>query len=805
MDRPDARTILEKSSDYKIPGFVDKHPHTKSDIPEELGIAQYVVDNATEFWNNLANYTIDDPLIEIVPEKKKTPKKTVYRKTIGTPIIKGKAENTFHRVVSKTQQVHNVYSDAEFKRQSERIHHFAKKPLPSTKETNLFIDKVTKDQHVEKKLLLAQNSYKSNKALASRIPTLQLTFQEKLIYLLARPNHPLIVVKGHPNTGKTTQVTYQVGRFNDMKGTILLIQPNKIKQQMAKNSINQFGSIGDQPSQTNRKLIITTYDEIIPHLFTNPTLFLDYKAVIIDDVQSRTTNLDLILLFIKQVTFQLKSRPNSIEAEKLRNMKFILIMNYNHNRTNLLTILQYFYWDLPTQINVPKVNCELIHVKQVSTYKRITQTPNISFPQKITEHLIYTLNNIKTNRLGTLSHTCSGKQLTSSTKNRDIICFMPSEKYILYTLHELSKHKPKTTGFKFLTINQSLTTRPSKNNEAINVTLTDESSLILPGIKFVIDTGLKEFTKYNYLRQYYHKTLSFVSAEETKQRQLHSISGEDGYVYQFYSSGQQLDITPTQIHQERIDPLIWKTRQLEKLELTINNTYTDSLTLLNDMISVPRIDQLSKYLKEVKIIDDSNDFTLLGECVVKTGFSSDIALCLIMAQKIKISSNNIINWISILLCSQIMGLTDIIPNTTLYTKYTKTKTHPGELYILDQVIRQNRRHVNPDFLNQLTKTKQKVKLAINEIKSMTCPSSISPPKTNNDTQNFTLILKEIYGKNCTLKKENAYRFTDLPHTVELNHRLITMTHPNYLGINRILKTNDLDDKTIVDPGLLIPI
>ena len=284
--------------------------------------------------------------------------------------------------------------------------------------------------------------------------------------------HQVVIVCGETGSGKTTQlpkICLELGR--GVSGLIGHTQPRRIAARSVAARIAQelkspLGEAVGYKVRFNDKIHDTSYVKLMTDGIllaeTQGDRFLNaYDTIIIDEAHERSLNIDFLLGYLKQL---LPKRPDlkvivtsaTIDAERF---------SRHFDGAPVIEVSGRMY---PVEVR----------------YRPLQETEEDEREEKIEEAILDAVDDLS--RLG----------------GGDILVFLPGEREIRDTAEHLRKHHPPGAEilplFARLSIeDQQKVFRPSGGRRIVLATNVAETSLTVPGIKYVIDTGLARVNRYS--------------------------------------------------------------------------------------------------------------------------------------------------------------------------------------------------------------------------------------------------------------------------------------------------------------------
>ena len=286
-------------------------------------------------------------------------------------------------------------------------------------------------------------------------------------------NNSVVIVSGQTGSGKTTQLPkFCLEAGCGKTGTIALTQPRRIAAIAAAKRIAQelHADFGEQvgikirfqeQTSANTQIKVMTDGILLAETQYNRDL-LEYDAIIIDEAHERSLNIDFLIGYLRDL------------RRRRLNLKIIITS---------ATIDTKVFSEAFNNAPVVEVSGRMYPVEV--RYLPVEQFKKDSNDFTHVE-----------------AATKTADDLIAKTHNGDILIFMPSESDIRETCEKLRRrlHSRVTILplFSRLSLKQQQQVFSSANNRRVIVsTNIAETSLTIPNIRYVIDTGLSRISRYN--------------------------------------------------------------------------------------------------------------------------------------------------------------------------------------------------------------------------------------------------------------------------------------------------------------------
>ncbi|EPC2527289.1 ATP-dependent RNA helicase HrpA [Providencia stuartii] len=333
--------------------------------------------------------------------------------------------------------------------------------------------------------------------------------QKKQAIYDAIKQHQVVIIAGETGSGKTTQIPkicLELGR--GVKGLIGHTQPRRlaaraVATRLAQELESEVGTIvgykvrfSDQVSDSTQVKLMT--DGILLAELQNDRLLLQYDTIIIDEAHERSLNIDFILGYLRQL---LPKRPDLkviITSATIDPERF----SRHFNQAPIIEVSGRTY---PVEVR----------------YSPIMGDDNDSDRDQI-DGIIDAVNE--------LGQESSG----------DILIFMSGEREIRDTADALSKLQLRHTEILplFARLSNSEQNRifhPHGGRRIILATNVAETSLTVPGIKYVIDTGYARISRYSVRTKVQRLPVEPISQASANQRKGRCGRVSDGICIRLYS------------------------------------------------------------------------------------------------------------------------------------------------------------------------------------------------------------------------------------------------------------------------------
>lgn len=349
--------------------------------------------------------------------------------------------------------------------------------------------------------------------------------------------HQVVIVCGETGSGKTTQlpkICLELGR--GVSGLIGHTQPRRIAARSVASRIAQelqspLGEVVGYKVRFNDKLSERSYVKLMTDGIllaeTQSDKFLNgYDTIIIDEAHERSLNIDFLLGYLKQL---LPKRPDlkiivtsaTIDADRFSNhfdgapvievsgRTYPVEIRYRPlgNKTTMVAM------EVPIDDGLDDIDRfaqDLMGIKRKPPRTETRWLEEDDEEEVMEDAILDTAEDLL--RLG----------------DGDILVFLPGEREIRDTAEHLRKYQGRSPKLKSIEIlplfarlsieDQQKIFRPSGQRRIVLATNVAETSLTVPGIKYVIDTGLARVNRYSPRAKVEQLQIEKISQAAAKQR-----------------------------------------------------------------------------------------------------------------------------------------------------------------------------------------------------------------------------------------------------------------------------------------------
>lgn len=412
--------------------------------------------------------------------------------------------------------------------------------------------------------------------------------------------HQVIIISGETGSGKTTQLPkFCLESSPDSTLLIGCTQPRRVAATSVASRVSEelkerADLVGykirfhDKTSKATRIKFMT--DGVLLAETRQDPLLRRYGVIIIDEAHERSLNIDFLLGYLKKL---LPSRPD---------LKLIV------TSATIDTEIFSRHFDKAPILNVEgrSFPVEVRYQPPAATEEK----DNFSYVEHCVETIV---------------------QLHHNEASRDTLVFLPTEKDIRECCALLENKIASSLILpmfgRLLAADQQKIFRPSKLTKIIIATNVAETSITVPGIRYVIDTGLARISQYNVRARTTSLPITRVSQASADQRKGRCGRVGPGICIRLYSEEDYLDrdqYTLPEIKRSNLAEVI--------LQMIVMNLGSP---LDFPFIEPPHSSAIRDgyaLLKELCVLDSQNRLTKIGQLVARLPIDPPISRILVAAR-----------------------------------------------------------------------------------------------------------------------------------------------------------------------------
>ncbi|OAI63204.1 ATP-dependent helicase, partial [Ralstonia solanacearum] len=450
----------------------------------------------------------------------------------------------------------------------------------------------------------------ARRARANAVPPI--TFPEALPVSARRDEiaraiaaHQVVIVSGETGSGKTTQlpkICLSIGRGIGAGGTGLIghTQPRRIAAtSTAKRIAQEIGSpLGEHVGYQVRfndtlsagASVKLMTDGILLAETQNDPLLRAYDTIIIDEAHERSLNIDFLIGYLRQL---LPRRPDLkviITSATIDAQRFAEHFAGLNGQTGPAPVIEVSGRLYPVEVRYRPVQRDEKD-KERDLYDGIVDA------------------------VDELAREGAG----------DVLIFLPGEREIREAAEALRKHHPAHTEilplFARLSVQeQERVFRPSNARRIVLATNVAETSLTVPGIRYVVDTGLARVKRYSYRNKVEQLQIEPVSQAAANQRAGRCGRVADGVCIRLYEEADFIArprFTDPEILRSSLAAVILRMKALRLTDV-------EQFPFIEPPLGRAIADGY-QLLQELGAVDDENALTPLGKQVARLPLDPRVA------------------------------------------------------------------------------------------------------------------------------------------------------------------------------------
>lgn len=481
---------------------------------------------------------------------------------------------------------------------------------------------------------------------ATELPHLPVATEKERI-LAALSKHQVIVVAGETGTGKSTLLPLICAKGGYTgNGAIAITQPRRIAAtslarycaSLAATSLgNSVGYIirYEKKVSENTRIMYMTDGILLSYLHSDP-LLRNYSVLIIDEAHERSVTIDFLLGYIRSI---LPQRPDLRVIISSATIDTILFSRaFNH--APIITVSGKSY-DISVEYR-PVI--ELWKGQSIDSY---------------IEGAIVAVQDI-------CSNSMSG----------DILLFFPTIDDVMESVARL-RYRCSANNLTVLPLHGRLSSRQqqdvfnkSDNRKVIVATNIAETSLTVPGIRFVVDTGLVRMVRFDQRTSISRMPVEKISRASAEQRSGRCGRLEDGCCIRLYSEEDFLarkQFTDPEIKRSNLSGVLLRMYGLE-----LGDPYRFPFLQRPSTESIVRG---FNALQELGALDERKHLTEMGRKMSRLPLDPPVACMLLHAEKM-----NVLNEITVIAAA--LSVDDPLLSADGFGKNSGGFTHPDSDFMV---------------------------------------------------------------------------------------------------------------------------
>ncbi|KVH75045.1 ATP-dependent RNA helicase HrpA [Burkholderia ubonensis] len=419
--------------------------------------------------------------------------------------------------------------------------------------------------------------------------------------------HQVVIVCGETGSGKTTQlpkICLELGRGLGAGGTGLIghTQPRRLAasstgRRIAEELGTPFGEVVGYKVRFTDNLApgasvkLMTDGILLAETQTDP-LLKAYDTLIIDEAHERSLNIDFLLGYLKQI---LPKRPDLkliVTSATIDADRFARHFGSDERPAPVIEVSGRLY---PVEMRYRPVAEDRPAVKSAEgTASRDRVKTAREAERDLMDAIVDAVDELCREGTG------------------DVLVFLPGEREIREAAEALRKHHPPHTEIlplfaRLSAAEQDKVFKPSNARRIVLATNVAETSLTVPGIRYVVDTGLARVKRYSYRNKVEQLQVESISQAAANQRAGRCGRVADGICIRLYEE------TDYQARPRFTDPEILRS-SLASVILRMKSLHLTAIEMFPFLEPPPgrAIADGYQLLNELGAVDDDNALTPLG-------------------------------------------------------------------------------------------------------------------------------------------------------------------------------------------------
>jgi len=331
--------------------------------------------------------------------------------------------------------------------------------------------------------------------------------------------HQVVIVSGETGSGKTTQlpkICLELGR--GVGKMIAHTQPRRLAaSSVAKRIAQELNSeLGDwvgyqvrfQDRSSKQTAIKLMTDGILLAESQRDPGLSRYDTIIIDEAHERSLNIDFLLGYLRQLLSKRADLKLIITSATINASRFAA--HFANDKGEAAPVIEVSGRLYPVEIRYRPIQADIDDVAPTPTAAQASAPSDRATSRDEERELVNSI----VNAVDECSRVGSG----------DILVFLPGEREIRETAEALRKHHPAGTQVLPLFARlsqgeQELIFKPQTNARRIVLaTNVAETSLTVPGIRYVVDSGLARIKRYSWRNKVEQLRIEPISQASANQR-----------------------------------------------------------------------------------------------------------------------------------------------------------------------------------------------------------------------------------------------------------------------------------------------
>ncbi len=441
-----------------------------------------------------------------------------------------------------------------------------------------------------------------NKPQISYPPDLPITARKDEIVAAIRDNQ-VVVIAGETGSGKTTQIPKMCLEAGlGIEAKIGCTQPRRVAALSISRRIAEELNVGwgrevgctirfDDRSSPHTYIKLMTDGILLAETQGDPDLS-EYNALIIDEAHERSLNIDFLLGYLKTLLARRKDLKLIVTSATIDTEAF----SRHFNNAPIIEVSGRMY------------PVEVIYKPLDATAEENGDLSFVDAAVQATENILY------------------------ETNSGDVLIFMPGERDIREASDMLEGRFSGETEViplfgRLSSGEQQRVFAPSHRRKIVIATNIAETSLTIPGIRYVIDTGLARLSRYNPRTRTKRLPVEPISKSSANQRKGRAGRVQDGTCIRLYSEEDFEDRTPftqPEIQRSNLAEVILRMKAFRLGEIeTFPFVQPPSPAAIGNGYAL---------LQELGALDEKRDLTPLGRDLARLPIDPTLGRMLLQSQ-----------------------------------------------------------------------------------------------------------------------------------------------------------------------------
>ncbi|TCD53987.1 ATP-dependent RNA helicase HrpA [Alloscardovia theropitheci] len=371
----------------------------------------------------------------------------------------------------------------------------------------------------------------------------------------------VIIVSGQTGSGKTTQIPKMLLEMN--RGShgkkIIVTQPRRIAARSVAERIAEetHSKLGDtmgyrvrftDESSSKTRLVIATDGILLAHIQRDPLLSA-YDTIMIDEAHERSLNIDFLLGYLTTILPKRKDLKLIITSATIDSQKFQ--EHYSRVTKKTVPVIEVSGRTFPVQVLYEPVGAAPALVRNLSSFPSLNASISMDDDSSNSGDDSNDFDDDMAVSTA-VARACAELSIhsTHTSGPRDILVFAAGERDIREYEHAISKafgarasDRKRPDAIEIVPLYARLSAKdqhkifePHTHQRIIIATNVAETSLTVPGIRYVVDPGFARISRYSKTAKVQRLPIEEISQASANQRSGRCGRIADGIAIRLYSS-----------------------------------------------------------------------------------------------------------------------------------------------------------------------------------------------------------------------------------------------------------------------------